>query len=218
MTLGSLSTGLALLACAGLAFSQQQTFTPADIAGWEPHSFSGETHYELTTLNGQPAVHATCDNASASGLFYQGTIDLTETPVVEWTWWVEETYEGIDETVRAGDDYPARIYAVDEHRIAIWRTRAMNYVWASEQPEGSDWPNAYQSQAHMVAMRSGPGNAGEGQWVTERRNLRADFEQFHGRDLEELNAFAIMTDCDDTGRPSEAWYGGIRLLSADADS
>lgn len=216
MTVGSLSIGLALLASASLALGQQQTFTPADIAEWEPHSFAGETRYELTSHAGRPAVHATCSDASASGLFYQGTIDLTETPIVEWTWWVEDTYEGIDETVRAGDDYPARIYAVDEHRIAIWRTRAMNYVWASEQSVGTDWPNAYQSQAHMVAMRSGPGNGDSGRWVTERRNLRDDFKRFHERELDEVNAFAIMTDCDDTGQPSEAWYGEIRLLSGNS--
>ena len=35
----------------------------------------------------------------------------------------------------------------------------------------------------------------------------------HGRDLEVLDALAIMTDCDDTGQQVEAWYGEIRLLS-----
>ena len=138
-------------------------------------------------------------------------IDLTETPVIEWAWRVDETFSGIDETVKAGDDYPARLYAVDEHSIARWRTRAINYVWASEQPLGSVWENAYQSRAKMLAVQSGA-TSERGGWQTQRRNLREDFSELHDRDLDSISALAIMTDCDDVGEPVAAWYGRIRLL------
>ncbi len=187
------------------------TFTPADIIQWETHAFTGETRYQLTEVDGRQAVHAVCTDGSASGLFYEHDIDLEATPIIEWEWRVDSTFNDVDEQTRAGDDYPARLYAVDRHNVLRWRTRAVNYVWASEMPRGAQWDNAYQSRAAMVALRSGD-DAGDG-WVTERRDLREDFSEIHGRDLTVLNALAIMTDCDDTGQDAEAWYGEIRLLA-----
>lgn len=189
----------------------EKVFTPADIIQWEAHSFTGETRYQLAEVDGRQAVHARCTDGSASGLFYEQDIDLEATPIIEWEWRVESTFSDIDEKTRAGDDYPARLYAVDRHRVMRWRTRAINYVWASELERGTRWANAYQSRARMVAMRSGDEAGAE--WVTERRNLREDFQELHGRDLTVLNALAIMTDCDDTGQEADAWYGEIRLLA-----
>jgi len=186
-------------------------FSPAEMMEWDQRSFSGETSYRLARVDGRQAVHAVCDEGAASALYTRTEIDLRETPVIEWSWRVKETFSGIDERTRSGDDFAARIYLVDERSILRWRTVALNYVWASEEPRGADWPNPYTARVHMLAVRSGP-PAEPGQWVTHRRNVRDDFEQFHGRELDRLNGLAIMTDCDDVGEPVEAWYGAVRLL------
>lgn len=198
-----------LLLGAAVAPGEELVFPPAAIMDWEAHSFEGQTRYTLTEVDGREAIHAQCESATASGLFRRVPVDLRETPILEWRWRVNAVYAGIDETTREGDDYPARLYIVDEHRWMPWRTRALNYVWASERPRHSDWPNAYARQARMIALRSGPSDDG---WVSERRDLREDFRRYHGRDVETVEAIAIMTDCDDTGQRAEAWYGTIRLL------
>jgi hypothetical protein len=196
---------IALAMAAAAAQAEPLAFTPADIAGWRPHRFSGETRY---ALDGDGALRATCENA-ASGLFLERRIDLTRTPVMEWRWRVDQTFPpGPAETIRAGDDYPVRLYVVRRATLP-WRTRALNYVWASRQPQGADWPNAYASQAHMIALRSGPGQG----WAAERRNLREDFLRFHGETVDHVDAVAIMTDCDDRAATAEAWYGEIRFLA-----
>lgn len=198
---------LSLVASSAVALS----FEPPEILGWRRHSFVGETVYGLGEIDGEPAVHASCA-ASASGLFLERPIDLTATPVVEWRWRVAETApKDGRERSRAGDDFPARLYVVRDGGLLRWRTRAINYVWASEGPRGADWPNPYASQARMVALRAGPAD-GDG-WHIERRNIREDFRRFHDLDLETLDAVAIMTDCDDRGGRAEAWYGTIRFLS-----
>lgn len=186
-------------------------FPPARMIQWEEHSFGAATSYRLTEADGRAAVHAVCDDRAASGLFHEQAIDLNRTPILEWSWRVDETLSGIDETARSGDDYPARIYVVDEWRLLRWRTRAINYLWASEQPAGSHWPNAYNSRVHMVAVRAGVPDE-PGTWFTERTNLRADFERVHGHEPDRITHVAIMTDCDDTGQRTEAWYGAIRFL------
>jgi len=205
------SIGLAVAVPGPTIATDLRIFTPDAIIDWERHRFSGETLYARVSIDGRDAVHAQCEPGSASGLVLRTEIDLDQTPILEWEWRVGSVFEGIDETTRDGDDYPARVYAVDARPIARWRTRAVNYVWSSAMPAGSSWPNAFASQARMVAVRSGKTDA-EGVWTTERRDLRSDFREQHGEVPTSVNTLAIMTDCDNTGQAAEAWYGEIRLL------
>ncbi|MBA1148240.1 DUF3047 domain-containing protein [Ectothiorhodospiraceae bacterium WFHF3C12] len=186
---------------------QARIFEPQAIVDWEAHAFEGRTEYRLGRKAGRPAVEAHCADG-ASGLFFRGEIDLEETPVIEWRWFVARPPDGPDETTRAGDDFAARLYAVDENSLLPWRTRALNYVWTRSRPVGTAWPNPFAEQARMIAVQAGPADG----WVTERRNLRADFRRYHARDPQSLDAIAIMTDCDNTGVARRAWYGTIRLL------
>jgi len=203
--------GLGALSVPGQA---ERVFPAEAIAEWEHHSFTGETDYELVTVDGRRAVRATCNGESASGLYLEEPIDLSETPIIEWRWRVDSVYNAIDERTREGDDFPARIYAVHEPTWLRWKTRALNYVWASREPAGSSWQNPFQSRARMVAVASGPPEDGA-QWQTVTRDLRADFRRHHGEVPEHLTALAIMTDCDNHGGTTRAWYGRIRLKSAD---
>jgi hypothetical protein len=199
-----------LLSLAAGSVMSAPAFAPEDIINWAPHSFAGTTEYRLVEIDGREAVEANCTDGTASGLFYREHIDLTRTPVVEWEWRVDEPLTGIDETTRAGDDYAARLYLVDEAPFLRWRTRALNYVWSSTSEPGSDWPNAFANQARMIAV-AGAEHAGQG-WRTERRNVREDFRRHHDREPDRINAVAVMTDCDNTGQQTRAWYGNIRFL------
>ena len=199
------------LAASGAAPASALQFSPQEMSLWRSESFKGHTLYALAMAADRPALRARCD-ASASGLFLDQTIDLMQTPIIEWSWRVSQPLNhSADERTKTGDDYAARIYVVKKDGLFPWRTRAINYVWSSRMPENVDWPNAYARQAHMIAVRSGSSPA-LGAWVTERRNVREDFRRYHGVDLAEIDLVAIMTDCDDQGSTAEAWYGDIRFL------
>jgi len=183
-------------------------FSVTGLAGWEPHRFSGETRYRLVEQGGVQVVEARSDG-TASGLYRRVHVDLTRTPILHWRWRVENTLPGVDERTRAGDDYPARIYVVREGGLAFWRTRALSYVWASGQPAGSHWPNAFTDRAGMIAVRSG--RAGLMAWQEERRDVRADFRQLFGEEITEVDVVALMTDTDNSGGSARAFYGDIRF-------
>ena len=190
-----------------------QEHLPADILEWKAQSFEGRTDYAIIAASETAAEHAairaTCRNATASGLVLEREHRLADAPVLEWRWRVDETYSGLDETRKAGDDYPARVYVVAK-RWPSFRSRAINYVWASSQAEGTSWENAFASQFMMLAVRSGQQRLGE--WVTERRNVLEDFKQLHGLEPKSIDVLAIMTDCDNAGQSTTAWYGPIRWL------
>lgn len=177
-------------------------FSSGDRDGWEEKSFAGRTLYEL-----RDGALCASSSAAASGLFRKTQVDLGRTPWLHWSWRVEEGLHGGDERSKGGDDYAARVYVVFSGGLAFWRTRAINYVWSGAQPEGTIWPNAFTANARMVAVRSGTGHLGE--WLDERRDVRADYRQIFGTEAPAVDAVAIMTDTDNTGTSAAACYGDI---------
>ena len=181
-----------------------------DAGAWEEKVFSGKTAYEPVDIDGRSVVRAT-SRGTASGLFRKQRIDLEKTPILEWTWRVERTLGDIDERTREGDDYSARVYVIRSDPVFFWRTRAVNYVWASKRKVGETWPNAYTDGARHIAVQSGDEHVGR--WVDERRNVRADFRALFGKDVRYIDAIAIMSDTDNTGGAAVAYYGDITFTS-----
>lgn len=181
-------------------------FSQGDLSGWQTKTFAGETRYSLENSDGQLALRAD-SSAAASGRYREVNVDLNKTPILNWRWKVDGILTGNDERTRKGDDYPARVYVVFSGGVIFWRTRAINYVWSNKQPIGSSWPNAFTDHAYMIAIESGPDRAG--QWVSERRDVRADYLRAFGEEPGRVDAIAIMTDTDNTGAVATAWYGDI---------
>lgn len=198
---------LLLLAGAAAALTVGE-FSTGSLAGWQEKSLAGHSRYRLVELGGRRVLHASCDGG-ASVLYRKLPVDLVATPVMSWSWRVERVYSEVDERSKAGDDYPARVYVVVDGGLLPWRTRALNYVWASVEPVGATWNNAFVANAKMLALRSGDAEAGR--WQSERRNVREDFSRLHGEDVKRIDGVALMTDCDNTGGTAEAWYGDIRF-------
>jgi len=181
------------------------------LSTWNEHSFKGKTSYQLVEEYGQLSIKAV-SMGTASGLVKKVSVNLDQTPYLHWRWRVDGVLDHPDEQSKQGDDYPARIYVVKDGGWALWRTRSINYVWSSSQPEGSVWPNAYTEQSMMVAVRSGV-PIDPSRWVTERRNLREDFKRLFGKDVHQIDLVALMTDTDNTGSNATAWYGDIYFSS-----
>ena len=185
-------------------------FSGSSLDGWKEKSFSGSTNYRFVTTDGKVVLLAE-SNGAASGLFYEKEIDLLKTPVINWSWKVDKVLKDAKETTKKGDDYPARVYVIFSGGIFFWRTRAINYVWSNNQKIGTTWPNAYTGNAQMIAVRTGGDQAG--QWMKEKRNIREDYKQLFGEDIDSADAIAIMTDTDNTGGHAVAYYGDIYLTS-----
>lgn len=177
-----------------------------NISDWKQERFSGETQYDVVTIDGRPYIKAV-SKASASGLVREMDIDLTEAPYMNWSWKIENILSDVDEKKKSGDDYPARVYVVISGGFFFWKTRAISYTWTSKEPKGSVWPNAFTDNATMVAMQSGDELLG--QWVTEKRNVLEDIKNLLGIDATEINAVAIMTDTDNSKQSATAYYGNI---------
>jgi hypothetical protein len=182
-------------------------FSAGDLAGWQPKRFRGETSYSLV-VDGERRVLKAHSRAAASGLYKEVDLDPAKYPVLRWSWKIGGTIPNGDERTKAGDDYAARVYIVFP-RTLFWKTKAINYIWANRLPQGESLPNAFTSNAVMVAVESGNGKAGT--WVAEERNVYEDYRALFGEDPPAIGAVALMTDTDNTGGEAEAYYGDIAL-------
>lgn len=174
---------------------------------WTVKSFKGETMYRVVDDNGNRVLQAD-SRGTASGLVRKIDLDPRETPILTWRWKVAGTIAQGDERTKAGDDYAARVYVIFPHWF-FPKTRTLNYIWANRLPQGEFLPNAYTGNAMMVAVRSGSEQAG--QWLSERRDIVADYRRAFGEEPPRIGAIAVMTDTDGTGSTAMAWYDDLAL-------
>lgn len=193
-------------------------FSAGNLTGWEEKSFKEHSLYDFVLAETAGAINREDDavqekvlrastQGNASGLFKEVVIDLNKTPYLNWSWKVQNLFEENNEQSKEGDDYPARIYVLVSGGVFFWNTKAINYVWSSNQSIGSEWPNAYTANARMIAVRAGDKQVG--QWVNERRNVREDLQRLFGEDATQIDAIAVMVDGDNTGQSATSYFGDI---------
>lgn len=200
-------------------------------AGWKEIRFGendSATRYDLVRRDSTVVVRARSQNG-ASGLITQQRVDLSRYPVLEWRWKVTNMPTRADVTTDTTDDAAARLYVtfdyqdlglIDRLKLMLLRrvafseapSRALNYLWASQQPPGEAIASPYTDQIRMIPVRSGSARVGE--WVRERRNVLADYRAVFGEDPPAVNGIAIMTDADNTGGSARALYGDIVFRAA----
>lgn len=182
-------------------------FKTQGLSGWESKSFAGNTQYNITEIDNQFVLKAEANN-SASGLFKEVSVDLTKYPYINWRWRADSRLNTGDEREKHGDDYVARIYLVVKGGLFIWKTKAINYVWANKSAKDSIWPNAFAGDnAMMLAVRNEQDKLEV--WHSEKRNVLADLKTAFGEDIHSIDVVAVMTDTDNTGGEATAYYGEI---------
>ena len=184
-------------------------FSAERIANWETKSFKGHTTYKIVSEDGRKAIQAQ-SHATASGLYKKVALDPVRFRYLRWSWKIKQTIEKGFEKTKKGDDYAARVYVVFPGRF-FWQTKAINYIWANHLPKEEAIPNAFTSNAMMVAVESGTGKTG--QWLNEERDILADYRRLFNEEPRQIGAIAIMTDTDNSGAEATAWYGDISISS-----
>lgn len=188
--------------------AQLPGFDPQGITQWESESFVGETRYTLISEGENQLLEARSDH-SASGLYYRKTIPISPNTRLSWHWKISTVWSPADETTKAGDDFPARVYIVVSDGPFFWQKRTLVYVWSNNQPVNARWLNPFTARAAMWAVDSG--NTLAGQWTQHTRNLQRDLKTVFNKTYTEIQAVAIMTDSDNGGTSFLSWYDDIRL-------
>lgn len=193
-----------LSACASL--EQNARFSDHGLESWQAKVFNKSTDYRLLNYGDGKVVQAN-SKQSASTLYRRLPIDLSQTPYINWSWKVDKTLGELDEQMKVGDDYPARVYVILSTSLFVPSPRALCYVWASNTPAGGAWPSPYSKDVIIINLRSG--NRQAGRWQSEKRNVAEDIRRHFGENTNYIEGIAIMTDTDDSQSAVTAYYGDI---------
>lgn len=186
---------------------QISNFSASSLEGWEEKEFKNLTSYQLFQIEDQQVLLAESRN-QASALIKKIHIDIEKFPFLNWTWRIENRLDTANETTKSGDDYAARIYVIIDGGIFIWRTKAVNYVWANRAAKGDIWENAFAGKnAQMMVLRNRQDKVSN--WYTEKRNVYEDLKRLFGSQFHSIDAIAIMTDTDNGHGQAKAYYGDI---------
>ncbi len=196
---------------------------------WETLLFAGidrHTVYSLVFDEGIGTIQAV-SRGSSSALIRKITINPTRYSTVSFRWKIQDIVESADLTIKKGDDASARVYvsfAYDSTQVSWWEAvkaeairlyygeyppiASLAYVWASHEKHGQIIESPYTSRVKVIVLEAGAEK--KGQWVSEQRNIRADYRAAFGSgDIPMISGVALMTDTDNTGGRAVAWYGDI---------
>ncbi len=161
---------------------------------------------------GAGVLHALSDRA-CSGIFYQIRFSPVKTPLVSWRWKVvsfpvKDTETGSSEGWIEKDDYAARFYVIFPG-ITFFGTTCLEYVWSKDLPEGTILTSPYFDNIKIIVAESGTQN--KDAWVSEERDIVADYQTAFGKKPGRVGAIAVMTDADNTMSTAEAYYDEIKV-------
>jgi hypothetical protein len=235
------STALALTSgCAtrdfGPAGTEVTPFSTAKPAtkfsgGWTLRQLSRlkrDTQYQLVKdASGVTVVEAKADH-SASGLQKRLNIDPIANPYLQWRWRVPTVLSTADNTRRDKEDSPARVIITFEgdkrkfdfeDRAFAMKVKAMTgqdlpyatlmYIWGANAEQNEIIESAHTGRIKMIVVEAGMARTGA--WLDYERNVVEDFERAFGEKPGRMRTIGVMTDTDNTGEKTVAYYGDMRF-------
>jgi hypothetical protein len=203
-------------------------------AAWERYDFDAkkkQTVYSLVA-DGERTLLRAASAGGASGILRRLDVDPRAYRRLAWRWKVDRALAKADEARKSGDDSPARVFVTfaydpkaagffESLKFSTYRTLhgeypplcALVYQWCSKMARNDSCRNPYADRAVMIAVQSGGENVGR--WISEERDVLADFRRVFGREPTRISGIALMTDTDYTNECATAWFDEIVLRRAD---
>ena len=197
---------------------------------WEPLYFPKIARHSTYTIvsQGEGKYLKAESSASASGLIYKKTFNVTEFPNVRWRWKVNTIYQKGDAKTKTGDDYPLRVYVIFEYnpQKVKWLEKvkyesakilygkypphsSLNYIWANKNHAERVITSSYTDKSKMILLQRGIFNTGK--WQTETVDIRQDYQAAFGESPPPTGSIALMNDSDNTGESSVSYLDELEI-------
>ena len=189
------------------------------------------TKFSVVELGGARVLKVEAED-SYGHLVHGLHAQLSERSTLSWRWRVDKLVEEADLKQRSGDDSPAKLclfFAFDTSKLPLGERTKLSmaqsltgqdvpgetlcYVWDNKLPADTGITNAFTKRIRMIVLDTG--SAKLGQWVTQRRNVVADYQRLFGDEsggkVPEVIGVAISADADNTHGRALAYFGDVTL-------
>lgn len=176
-------------------------------AGWKEQNWGKPAYdFEIVSNDGHPVLHLRSNGDSSTiSRDLKASVQLNETPILEWKWKVITLPTGGHACQNSTDDEAAQVYVAWLRPPEAVRSRIIGYVWDSTAPVGTICKSEKTSTVTYVVLRSGPDELGK--WITERRNVVEDFRKIYGEAPDNPAALSLGIDSDDTRSSADSFIG-----------
>lgn len=185
------------------------------------------TQYQLVEESGKTVLHAYAREAS-SGLMQYLDVNPLAQPWLNWEWKIGMVAGTDASKPQVVEDSPVRIilgFDGDKDSLPfadqiLFETAklitghdfpyaTLMYIWDKNAAVGTIMPSHRSGRIKMLVVANTA--EGVGKWQSFNRNIATDFEAAFGEKPGQLIGVGVLTDTDNLGGISEAWYGDIRL-------
>ena len=181
-----------------------------------PNQTKPFTTFSVVELDGRKALRIEAE-LSYGNLAYP--LQFTTTPAtLAWQWRADELIDAVDLHTRAGDDVAVKVCVMFDMplekvpfverqllRVARGKTNepvpgaTVCYVWDRHLPVGTALDNAFTRRIRYKVLQSGTAHLHH--WMSERRNIAADFTELFGAESSEVPpviGVLVGADADNT--------------------
>jgi DUF3047 family protein len=196
------------------ARTSQLAFIVLNTGNWSSGRLPSD--WMVNVHHGRPDL-SVCDDApsclhlksvrSSFALEHSVDVDTGQMPWLTWRWKVAQLPAGGDFRRASTDDQAAQVLVAFDDR------RVLTYIWDSSAPKG-----AMQSASHIplvritaVVCQSGTSEANK--WITESRNVAADYERAYGKPAPRVKGLRLQINSQHTGSTAESYFGEVAFRS-----
>ena len=206
LLLGGLGGGLCPAAGTNLLFAEN--FSHGLTNGWENKAFFKKLSvYTVEGAGTNAFVHGVAQYG-CSALAHPLNLPPPAKLTLRWRWKITGVQTNGSERNLQQFDHAARVFVAFDTLIGPART--LNYLWGDAEPAGTVLAHPKSERAQLFVLESG--NTRAGQWVSESRDLTADWKKvFPDRAMPKIIGIGLMTDSDSLGGTLEGDYADIEL-------
>ncbi|MEO8325669.1 MAG: DUF3047 domain-containing protein [Nitrospirota bacterium] len=177
---------------------------------WSMKVWEGIGQVQVVQENHRKVLRLETEQGCIS-LFRSLTVNLQANPVVSWEWNVLTLPTGGVSSESTRGDHGAALYLVFSSREVPSRKTILGYIWDNARPVGTILVRPNDPSVQYVVVRSGPAQLGT--WLTEERNVLADYRSIYGEEPSILEGMSLVVDSDQTGSKSASLFGPITFHS-----
>ncbi|MDH5700853.1 MAG: DUF3047 domain-containing protein [Nitrospirota bacterium] len=177
---------------------------------WSVKVWEGLGQVQVVQEDHRKVLRLEADQGCIS-LFRSLTMNLQANPLVSWEWSVLTLPTGAASGQSKRDDHGAALYLVFSSREAPSRKVTLGYVWDNARPVGTVLTRPKDPSVRYLVVRSGPDQLGT--WLTEERNVLADYRRIFGEEPSMLDGMSLVVDSDQTSSKAASLFGPITFHS-----
>jgi hypothetical protein len=135
-------------------------------------------------------------------------VNPAEMPYLTWRWKVTQLPNGGDFRRASTDDQAAQVL------VAFADRKIVTYIWDTSAPKGTAESASNIPLVHVFAVVCESGGSATDRWLSENRNVAADYVRAYGKPAPRIKGLRIQINSQHTGSVAESYFGDVAFRSS----